>query len=426
MQLVGILPVDDVEEATLNPQVLFQLRVIGTPGTDRIRNVVKAVVWWSHVADPTQVEVSTVQDVDEGMLVSVLVNCGTRQRGVEMMALVYRANMDGDLIKTMQREMPATREVVITEARLTSASKSGVFFERAPSSVPDINGPCERVVIDTGGCDTAFNFTEPYAHGEKQNLPASDGTVVEIPVPCDPAQYREPIFATGARSGAAVLTDGNHVDKARTLPHMLAAMPLQTNPHTAVASSFTVDEWAAAMENKAVMVVPHLTGGMASGWLSESHRETIISFVQAGGVVVVAGSPIRASSFINYVFGVEIKDVRPDRGGISFLPGTHRLSSPLDDGFVSACAAEWTDQNSFSFVDQSTLPPSSRVLQQVSADPSKVVAFDFSPPNAPSGRVLYFAADFYDIPGQDTACILRESVMRAMDSAAALQSEIDN
>lgn len=342
-----------------------------------------------------------------------------------MMALVYRAHMNGDLIQTMQREMPGTTEVIITDVRLTSASKTNILFERAPSSAPSIDGPCERVVIDTGGCDAAFNFTEPYAHGEKQNMTASDGTTVEMPLPCDPTQFREPIFPNGARTGAVVLTDGNHVDKARTLPHMLAAMPLQTSSHTAVASTFTAADWAASMDNKAVMVVPHLTGGMASGWLSESHTQAIVSFVGEGGVVVVAGSPIRASSFVDYVFGVSIKDVRADQGGISFLPGTHRLAAPAEDDFISACPAEWTDQNSFNFVELSSLPPASRVLQHVSADPTKVVAFDFSPPNAPEGRVLYFASDFYDVPNQDTACILRESVMRAMDTAAELQAEID-
>jgi hypothetical protein len=272
-------------------------------------------------------------------------------------------------------------------------------------------------VLDTGGCDGPFNFTAPYVNAPKQQLPAGDGAdAVELPQPCEDQTFKEPAFGIGARRGAAVLSDLAHVDRDRTLPNLLAALPGQTTPHTALSLSHSATEWAASLQNKAAFVIPHLTGSLQGVGVSSAQRDVVLDYVNSGGVVLVVGSPIRASSFLDTLFTVEIKDVRPDRGGISFLPGTDEITAPVGTTYATTCAATWSNQNSFVYVDSSSLPASARILYHVNDDHTKVAAFDFAPtePGPSSGRVLYFAFDFYDAPNADTVCALRESVSRSM------------
>jgi hypothetical protein len=87
---------DLVEAATLSPQLLMQIRADGVQESETVvRNVVRAAVWWAHLVDANQVAVVDTAAVQGGVTVSLVLNTITRQRGVELMASVYKAVIDG-------------------------------------------------------------------------------------------------------------------------------------------------------------------------------------------------------------------------------------------------------------------------------------------------------------------------------------------
>jgi len=252
--------------------------------------------------------------------------------------------------------------------------------------------------------------------------------VLQIPqVECNADEFAEPSFELDARNGSAVFTDASHVDVSRTLPHLLAAMPEQTQSRrTALAATYPKDVWNASLEDKAVFVVPHLTGSCTNAVpLSQGQTEAVLSYVQAGGVMVVAGSPLCALPFINAMFDASItKD-----GDILFMSGLETIQAHPDfesNNEHGVCTDNtpwtWPNQNSFHFVGESSLPNPHRVMFEGSTGTTgdakkKVAAFDFVP-NGSRGRVLFFGFDFYDVPSPDVACALRVAVQSSMAAAA--------
>jgi primosomal replication protein N len=370
--------------------------------------VLRAVMWWSHVADPSVIELTKIEQMESSTwAVTVLIGTSSRQEAVAMMRLLDRAVLSGDFLKFIQNKVEVG-SVIVVESRLTSARETGVTFAFPTSAADPLTEKCDRVTIDTGGCDEIFTLKTPYADNEQITLTSPDGNVPVHKACNDGKSFATAQFPSGKR-GSVVLVDSRYVDADRSVPHILAALPEEASPHSAISLDHSPEQWEASLQSKAWLVIPKLHGPMTGPPLLDAHIAIIRTFVEAGGNVLVAGSPIRGAAWLNRVFGWTLTDVAPQMGGMVFLPGSVSLkySDEFSASVLNSCTASWTNQNSFSFLSHSSLPLKARSLYR---DGERVAVVDIPYVQPSQGHVLYFAFDFFDAPSDDTACILRHSL----------------
>jgi len=335
---------------------------------------------------------------------------------VEMLRLLDAAVLLGNF--TTLLGSPVT-SVMTVSSQLTSPRVTGVTLLLPPTG---LISECDHVVVDTGGCDDIFNLSSPYAHQPITTLATPDGDL-SVATPCTDmgSDVNSPKLNT-SRTGSVIFLDSRFVDKERSVPNLLTALPTQAKPYTAIALTHTPEQWAAALQSKALLVFSKLLGPLTGTPFSSQHLAVIREFLDEGGHVVIAGSPMRAVDLMNSLFDWSVADVSPQDGGIVFVDGTVTVFPPheLVGTMLGECTPTWFNQNSFNFVASSSLPLGAQILFQANGDsvqPSsspRVLSFsaryELSPTASTAGNVLFFGFDFYDAPSRDTVCVFMHAI----------------
>jgi hypothetical protein len=201
----------DIPFVSTEPQMLFTVRLEGvdpsilaqsSPATlsPVAAQIMRAGLWWTHVTDPSRIDIVSVSTVGNLVSVTCIIGGQSRQQVVEMMRLLDISVLSNNFLTFLQNKMQVNH-LYLQEYRLTSARRecmpspyfcflptfplnlsqslsifppiSTISFGLSPTetgimlNVPTEaaalpTGHCERVVIDTGGCDEPFKLSAPY------------------------------------------------------------------------------------------------------------------------------------------------------------------------------------------------------------------------------------------------------------------------
>eukprot|EP00301_Raphidiophrys_heterophryoidea_P007534 c12904_g1_i1.p1 GENE.c12904_g1_i1~~c12904_g1_i1.p1 ORF type:complete len:2169 (+),score=655.66 c12904_g1_i1:59-6508(+) len=410
----------ELELQAIQAQLVVRLRIGGAPAASLSPHLVRAAMWAANLNDISSIAVLNLHH-DEASLnatATLAIGLPSRDAGVMMLAHITNAVLSGDMLRFLATTGPVS-SVEILEARLSNAAKTGVRFDLPTSAGVGRHGQCERVTIDTGGCDAVFNLTAPYALATHVPYDSPDGSI-SVPAPCDVGKnYPDAPFPENSNTRTVIYMDARHVDLERAVPHLIVALPSATAPQSAIALTHTPEQWRATLVTKSFLIIPKTKGTAQASVFDPEHSAMMVEFVQRGGHVILIGSPLRAVSLINQLFETSLKDVSPADGGVSFMPGTNQMHPEADvaHSVLGRCTSNWSDQNAFNFVRRESLPVGARPLYVAGAsDSNKVAVFDYTPAGA-KGSVVYFGFDFYDVPSQDTACVLRHVMALETQSA---------